>query len=83
MGRHARKLITADGIAVNRPGKLRSITWATSDTGSAILHNGTSGGDPEIYRFLQGTGIHDNLDLGFDKLFIDVTGTVSFNIIYE
>jgi len=83
MSKHARKLVTADGQVVSRAGKLRSITWATADTGSVIFHSGTSGGDPEIYRLVQGTGIHVDLDIGFIQLFADVTGTVSINVIYE
>ena len=60
MARNARKLITADGVVVNRSGKLKAVIPATA-----------------------GTGVHSDLDLNFTKLYADVTGTLSLNVLYE
>jgi len=84
MSVHARKRVVADGQVVGRVCKIKSITFCTADTGSAILYNGTSAGDPEVYRFLQSTGVHDNLNITCKGgIFADITGTVDFQIIYE
>tara|TARA_R110000765_G_scaffold140041_1_gene240442 strand:- start:248 stop:499 length:252 start_codon:yes stop_codon:yes gene_type:complete len=83
MARNARKLLTTTGVLINRVGKLQSIIPATTGTGSAILYNGTTASDPEIYRFTAGTGVHKDLNLSFTKLYCAVTGTLSVNILYE
>ena len=54
MARNARKLVTADGVVVNRAGKLKSIIPATTGTGSVIFYNGANNAAPEIYRLVAG-----------------------------
>ena len=83
MARNARKLVTADGVVVNRAGKLKSVIPATTGTGSVIFYNGANNAAPKIYRLVAGTGVHVNLDLNFTKLYADVTGTLSLNVLYE
>ena len=83
MARNARKLVTADGVVVNRAGKLKAVIPATTGTGSVIFYNGANNAAPEIYRLVAGTGVHINLELNFTKLFADVTGAVSLNVLYE
>jgi len=83
MARNARKLITADGVVVNRSGKLKAVIPATAGTGSVIFYNGANNTAPEIYRLVAGTGVHSDLDLNFTKLYADVTGTLSLNVLYE
>ena len=52
MARNARKLITADGVVVNRSGKLKAVIPATTGTGSVIFYNGSDATAPEIYRLV-------------------------------